>query len=340
MIETQSYHCLNIALQANYEVLKRLWEKYQSWGKAWNAEQSNYPNLHPEKEWQKLESLGIQLILREAKDYPELLKEIPWAPFGLYIKGRFSKKPAIAIVGTRKTTTNGKSIAKTLAQELSNQGITVVSGLAMGIDEAAHQGAITAESQTLAVLATGLDRIYPSQNANLAKNILELNGALISEYPPNSPSYPSNFIHRNRIVSGLSLGIVVIEAPEKSGALITARFALEQNREVLVVPGPANHPNYVGAHRLIRDGAKLITSAEEILEELNLEPRPPAAFKNLNTRDENNKEDTGDEKKILEAIKTVGWPVSIDKIAEITKIETPKINKIITFLTLRGILKE
>ncbi|MDP3999676.1 MAG: DNA-processing protein DprA [bacterium] len=322
--EAQSYHNLNIALGANYEALKKLKEKFGSWSKAWQKEKAGRPDSAPE--------LDSQLILKEDADYPALLKEISWAPLGLYIKGSLPDHPRIAIVGTRKATPNGKALAKQLARELTLQGATVVSGLAMGIDEAAHQGAVEAGGQTMAVLATGLDRIYPAQNTNLAHKILDLGGALISEYPPESPSFPSNFVHRDRIISGLSLGVVVIEAPEKSGALITAKFATEQNREIMAVPGPANHANYSGSHQLIRDGAKLVTSAKEILDELNLEFAGVPAIKNTNA--------TAEENIILNTIRELGWPASIDKISQITKMDIPKVNQIITLLTLRGILKE
>ncbi len=337
--ETQSYHFLNVALEANYEALKKIREKYQSWSQAWDKEKSNYPNLKPEKEWQKLESLNIRLIIPIDRDYPAPLKEIPWPPFGIYLKGNLPEGPKVAIVGTRKATLNGKSLAKKLAEDLSRQGLIIVSGLAMGIDEAAHQGAVAAESQTLAVLATGLDKIYPAQNANLAKKILELGGGLISEYPPGFPSYPMNFISRNRIISGLSLGAVVIEAPEKSGALATARFAIEQNREVMVVPGPANHANYIGSHKLIREGAGLVTSAQEILEELHLEFNPGYQIRRL-AELARGKGATKEEQAILEAIKEIGWPASIDKISRMTNIEISKVNKIIAFLIIKGILKE
>lgn len=322
--EAQNYHNLNVALGADYEALKRLKEKFGSWSNAWQKEKISQPDSAPESD--------LQLILQEDPNYPNLLKEIPWAPLGFYIKGSLPNNPRIAIVGTRKATLNGKALAKQLARDLTLQGATIVSGLAMGIDEAAHQGAVEAGGQTIAVLANGLDRIYPAQNANLAHKILDLGGALISEYPPKSPSFPSNFVHRNRIISGLSLGIVVIEAPEKSGALITAKFATEQNREIMVVPGPANHANYTGSHQLIRDGAKLVTSAKEILEELNLK------FTDVPTAENNNA--SSEENIVLKAIRDLGWPTSIDKISQITKIDIPKVNQIITILTLKGILKE
>jgi DNA processing protein len=334
MTENQSYHCLNAALQADYEALKRLKEKYASWAAAWQNEKIKYFSIDPEKELWKLEASGAKLILREDSDYPPLLKEIAWQPFGLYLKGELPENPAIAIVGTRKATQNGRNLARQLARDLSRQNIIIVSGLAMGIDEAAHQGAVEAKGKTIAVLPSSLERIYPAQNQNLARNILDCGGALISEYPPKMPTYPSNFVQRNRIVSGLSRGTVVIEAPEKSGALITAAFATEQNREVMAVPGPANHENYIGSHKLIRDGAKLVTSAKEILEEINLEFKDPALAADLSLNF------SREEIMILETIKKFGWPVSVDKLSEITHIEVPKVNQIIACLIIKGILKE
>jgi DNA processing protein len=328
LTEAQSYHALNVALGANYEALKKLWEKYGSWQRAWETEKRQYPALKNDSEL-----TDCELILQQNPAYPAMLKEIDWAPFGIYVQGQLPEKPAIAIVGTRRATANGKAIAKKLAQELSRQNAIIISGLAMGIDTAAHEGALEAGGRTIAVLPTGLSRIYPAQNGQLAEKILNSGGALISEYPNDYPSYASNFVHRNRIVSGLSAAVIIIEAPEKSGALITARFALEQNREVMVVPGPANHPNYAGSHKLIRDGAKLVTSAKEILEELNWSYKETAPIPE-------SQKISNEEKIILEAIKTTGWPAAIDKIFQITKIEIPKINQIITHLILKGILKE
>lgn len=325
---------MNVALHSDYEALKRIREKHLSWAAAWASENGFYPSVDPEAEREKLSALGIRIVLREDPEYPALLKEIFWAPWALYVKGHLPSGPAVAIVGTRRATAKGRSLAGNLAAGLSKQGVVVVSGLAMGIDEAAHEAVVKLAGKTAAVLATGLDRVYPAQNANLAKKILESGGALISEYPPGMPSFPSNFVHRNRIVSGLSLATVVIEAPEKSGALITANFAVEQNREVLAVPGPADSENYSGSHRLIRDGAKLVVSVEQILSEIGLECRDfaaPGSGAGVSSPEE---------KIILEVLGKIGWPASADKISEITKIEVPKINQIITLLTLRGILKE
>lgn len=262
-------------------------------------------------------------------DYPYLLKQIPDPPAALYILGNLpdEKLPHISIVGTRKATSNGCLIAKTLAKELSQAGCVIVSGLAMGIDAAAHEGVVAAEGKTIAVLGSGLNNIYPRLNKNLAEKILELNGAIISEYPPDEPAFPSNFLARNRLVSGLCLGTVVVEAPERSGSLVTARLALEQNREVFIIPGPANHQNYTGSHQLIREGARLATSAQNIMEDLDI--KPPAK-ETLNP----------EEKIILEIFSKNKESLSIDKIIELTKLDTQIVNKTIAFLVIKGIIKE
>ena len=172
----------------------------------------------------------------------------------------------IAIVGTRRATPEGKIIAKRFARELTSYGIPIASGLAFGIDAAAHEECVATGGATIAVLAGGLDAIYPGSNAALAQKILARHGCIISEYPLGSPPLPYRFLERNRIISGISRGTLVVEAPENSGSLATARYALEANREVFVVPGSTLHPNFKGSHRLIRQGAELVTTPEEIFE--------------------------------------------------------------------------
>lgn len=272
----------------------------------------------------------IQRISFKNPAYPSLLKEIADPPAVLYILGNLpdEKSPRLAIVGTRKATPNGCLIAKTLAKKLSEAGCVIVSGLAMGIDTASHEGTVAAQGKTVAVLGNGLHEIYPRLNKNLAEKILALGGAVISEYPPAEPAFPANFLARNRIVSGLCLATIVVEAPERSGSLVTARLALEQNREVFIIPGPANHPNYTGSNRLIREGARLITSAEDVLEDLNLEALTP-------------KEKFGPEEKlILDVFPKNKKPLSIDRIIDLTKLDPKIVNQTIAFLTIKGIIKE
>ena len=202
--------------------------------------------------------------------YPENLKAIPDAPVLLYIKGEIKKENnlAIAMVGSRRASFYGLSIAEKLAGQLSELGITIISGMAKGIDAIAHKGALKAKGSTIAVLGNGLSKVYPPENKKLFDEIIN-SGAVISEFPMTTPPAAYNFPRRNRIISGLSLGVVVVEASNKSGALITSRFALEQGREVFAVPGKVDSPNSQGVHNLIKQGAKLVSNVEDILEEIS-----------------------------------------------------------------------
>ena len=267
------------------------------------------------------------------KLYSPALKEIPKPPEKFYYQGRLDyEKPHVAVVGTRRATGAGLIIAKKLASELSAAGVTIVSGLALGIDAAAHEGALAAKGTTIAVLPTSLDKIYPDQHRGLAKRIVENGGALISEYDPGTPSYKYNFLERNRIVSGLSLGIIVVEAPEKSGALSTASHALEQNREVFVVPGPINHENYKGSHGLLRAGARLVTSAAEILDDLNLKPTISVLFPEVSL--------PSGQKLIFDTIRSSEAAIPVDKIRDLTKMDISDLNRNLTMLLIRGFVKE
>jgi len=290
----------------------------------------------------QLKELEIKTISQDSPKFPSLLKEISNPPSQIYVLGELPEEesPKIAIVGTRKATNQGRLIAKALAKKLAEQGFIIVSGLAMGIDSAAHEGAVAANSKTIAVLACGLDTIYPRQNENLAKRILEFGGAIISEYPIGVSALPHQFLERNRIVSGLSIATIVIEAPRESGALVTARLAAEQGREVFVIPGPINHPNYYGSHQLIRDGARLVTSVDDILEDLGINisvnqrthQRKSASIVEKIT-DEN-------QRLVLKIIREFGQPLNIDKIIELTKLEPQVVNQTIAILIINGLIKE
>lgn len=201
--------------------------------------------------------------------YPVLLRETPDPPLVLYVRGDASQlqEPQLAIVGSRHSTPAGQKTAEEFAHHLSKAGLVVTSGLASGIDGASHRGALLAGGKTVAVLGTGLGSIYPRSHERLAEEIV-LNGALISEFPPDEAAKAQNFPRRNRIISGLSLGVLVVEAVQKSGSLITARFAVEQGREVFAIPGSIHNPLARGCHQLIRQGAKLVETAQDILEEL------------------------------------------------------------------------
>lgn len=211
---------------------------------------------------------GIQVLNILDETYPSLLRQIPDAPAVLYVKGRMPKEEInLAVVGSRSSSLYGQSTAMMLAGRLAEMGVTIISGLARGIDTAAHKGVLRARGKTVAVLGCGLSHIYPPENKKLFDEIIQ-SGAVISEFPLKVPPISFNFPRRNRIISGLSLGVVVVEANLKSGALITADCALEQGREVFAVPGKIDNPASEGVHHLIKQGAKLITSVEDILEEL------------------------------------------------------------------------
>ncbi len=274
-------------------------------------------------------------------EYPSLLKEIPNAPEMFYLLGELPKDDIIkvAIVGTRKAGAAGRRFAKELAQKLTELGVIIVSGLAMGIDTAAHEGAVLAGGKTIAVLANGLDTIYPAQNENLAEKILEFGGAIISEYKPGTPSFQNQFLERNRIVSGLSIATIVIEAPERSGSIVTARLAAEQGRDVFVVPGSIDNPNHRGSHQLIRDGARLVASIDDILEDLNINQNVKIKNQNNNLKLKNNIKDEN-QLLIYKTLQESGNPLTIDEIIEITKLKTHIANQSVAFLIISGIIKE
>jgi DNA processing protein len=223
-------------------------------------------SIRPSLDW--LAQANHHLITLHDPTYPPLLKEISDPPILLYVHGDPGRlqQPQVAIVGSRNPTATGLANAKQFAAALALAGVTVTSGLAIGIDGAAHQGALT-QGASIAVTGNGLDRVYPARHRRLAHK-LAAQGALVTEYPPGTPPKAENFPRRNRIISGLSLGTLVVEATPRSGSLITARLALEQDREVFAIPGSIHNPQARGCHLLIRDGAKLVESVQDILVEL------------------------------------------------------------------------
>lgn len=281
----------------------------------------------------------VKSVTADDKNYPTLLKEISDRPEKIYYLGKLpeTNEVIIAVVGTRKATSEGIRLAKQISHELAARGITVASGLAFGIDGAAHEGALIGGGKTIAVLANGLSPISPRAHYGLAQKILKQNGCLISEYSESQPYHQGQFLERNRLISGLGLAMVVVEAPIRSGSLSTARHALNQGREVFVTPGPANHPNYEGSHMLIRNGARLVTSADEILEDLNLLSLKAVVKEKKQVKV--NIEDK-DGLAVFEAVRKVREPLNIDKIIEITKLEPQIVNQKLTFLILESLLEE
>ena len=280
---------------------------------------------------------GVAILTLEDAQYPESLKQIYAPPFVLYVKGSLPDEvsPRIAIVGSRNASIYGQRAAETIAQDLAQAGVVVVSGLAIGIDASAHRGAVKAQGVTLGVLAGGLARVYPVQNRKLAQAMLESGGALISEYPVRMLPRPGYFPIRNRIISGLSRAVIVIEAHTKSGALITADSALEEGREVFAVPGNVDSLRSQGSNALLKEGAKLITSAQDVLDELGLrkpaESKAPAlsAARLLDP-----------ERKIFETIQRSRENVHLDEIAEKTRLQASEVSGALTRLVLQGYVNE
>jgi len=280
----------------------------------------------------KLKENDIKVYTIEEEEYPENLKNIYDPPPVLYVKGSLqaSDVNSIAVVGSRKASDYGLKTAEKLGMELAEAGITVVSGMALGIDSAAHRGALKAGGRTIAVFACGLNHIYPRSGYSLAKEIVK-NGAIISEYPLGIEAIPQNFPARNRIISGMSKGVVIVEASEKSGSLITAEFALEQGRDVFAVPGNIGKPNSTGTNALIKEGAKLVTCADDILEEYEIGARD---------RKFNNQVDELDEidKSILKCLEISGK--TMDQIIEDINMDTSMIISKIAQLEIKGLIKE
>ena len=292
-----------------------------------------------QKEKEIIARLGLKIVPLKSPEYPENLRHIPDPPGLLYVRGTLEAKDsfAIAIVGTRSCTRYGQQTAQSLGMELASMGLTVVSGLARGIDSHAHRGALMGKGRTIAVLGTGLDNVYPPEHAELADKIAA-SGAVISELPAGVPPVPRNFPVRNRIISGLALGTVVVEAPPKSGALITARLALDQGREVFAVPGNITAQTSRGTNLLIRQGAKSVLSARDIVEEIAPEIKGMLHEETLREAAEAKLNLDPNERKIYQTLSQE--PLHIDEITLATALPLPKIGLGLFNLELKGLAKE
>jgi len=276
-------------------------------------------------------------VILGAAEYPRLLGEIQDPPERLFVRGALPNPNAVclAIVGTRKASREGMKIAGEFAEYFAGMGVVIVSGLATGIDESAHRGALSGGGVTVAILGTSLDKIYPVRNSRLAGQIVQQGGALISEYSPEEPIHKWNFIRRNRIISGFASAILIVEAPPQSGSLATARFAAEQGREVFVVPGAVRERNYIGSHDLIRDGATLVASPMQLAEDMG--------WKSVGVDSERGHPDSnlnGDEGLIVQLLHGAGTPLRVDKIIELTKLEPRRASVGLASLIIRGLIME
>ncbi len=281
------------------------------------------------------------IILHDSSGYPPLLKELSDRPDFLFVKGNATllSRPMIAIVGSRNATRQGCIDAEAFAEALSNAGLTIVSGLANGIDAAAHRGAMRGKGSTVAVIGTGADRVYPAINHELAREIATC-GVIVSEFALGSVAQKWHFPKRNRIIAGMSLGCLVVEASLTSGSIITARLGLEQGREIFAIPGSIHSPFSKGCHRLIRDGAKLVETARDILEELQYQiPDPVQAINPVTLCDVHEKTlDAGTFPKNTELVlsELIQGPLSLDQICQRTGLTTAQVSLMLTSLELLG----
>lgn len=290
-------------------------------------------NLDPQKYMEDIQKKGIKWITIFDEDYPKLLSQIYDPPLVLYYKGSLDglSKKCIAVVGTRKMTGYGRTVCEQFVKGLVQFNLTIVSGLARGVDAKAHEVTVLEGGQTIAVLGGGINEIYPPENKELAKKIINGRGAIISEFPPDYPSIPGNFPARNRIISGLSLATLVIEAAEDSGSLITAREALEQGREVFAIPGPITSSLSKGPINLIKDGAHAVYEVGEILEELGI-----FQSKNSNGKSQSYDNLSEEEKKVLEILQNES--LHIDEIGRILNFESAKISALLLKMEIVGLV--
>lgn len=286
-----------------------------------------------EKLWTKIEAQGIKILTWKDEAYPQRLKEIDQPPPVLYIRGDYLPEDlfAVAIVGTRRVTAYGRQITEELAAYLAGNGITVISGLARGVDAVAHQTALKAGRRTIGILGSGVDRIYPPEHRGLAEKMME-SGAIVSDYAPGTPPDASNFPPRNRIISGLSLAVVVIEAGETSGALITAEFAAEQGREIFAVPGSILAPQSKGTNKLIQNGALPLLSVNDLMQALDLTRMgEQKAARKVIPSDET-------EARLLNVLSEE--PLHVDEIRNQTELPIEKVSATLALMELKGMVRQ
>jgi DNA processing protein len=298
--------------------------------------------INPQEEWDKTAALGGHIYVPEDEEYPQSLKNIKEAPIALYVLGKLPapQQACVAMVGTRKITPYGRRVANKLAGDLTACGVTVVSGLARGVDSECHAAAVRLKKPTVAAIGTGVGRCYPPENRSLARAILEYGGAIVSELPFNKPPNAFHFPRRNRIIAGLSQPVVVIEVEIKSGALITAKLALEMGKDVLAVPGPIDSPQSGGPNSLLRDGAGVVTAVTDILDYIPQQLRfglDPRYFENPSITP--NKEQENLSPREREALNAVGdGRASLDQVAESLEADVPETAGILFELEVKGFL--
>jgi DNA processing protein len=302
-----------------------------------------------ERELERVREIeAADVLVLDDGAYPALLREIADPPITLYVRGHWAKcldAPCVGVVGSRRCSTYGQNVALMLARDLASRGVTIVSGLARGIDAAAHRGALEAGGRTVAVLGTGIDEVYPRDHRKLAEEILEKGGALVTQFPLGTPPVAENFPYRNRIISGLSLGVVVVEAAENSGSLITARLAMEQNREVFAVPGNITSRNSFGTNYLIKGaGAKLVQAWQDVVAELPpdiaAQILPPELKNAKGKKDAALPNDLSAQELAVLRLLSADEPAHIDALAGLSKLSVQELTGVLLGLEMRELIKQ
>jgi DNA processing protein len=300
----------------------------------------DWESVEGDLEW--LQQEGCHLLTIKDKGYPQQLRELPDAPPLLFLRGapEVLANPQLAIVGSRNPSATGRETALDFARTLAASGMVITSGLAMGIDTASHQGALDGGGQTIAVAGTGLDRVYPAANRKLAYAIIDGGGAILSEFPPGTPPLAANFPKRNRIISGLSIGTLVVEAALRSGSLITARLAAEQGREVFAIPGSIHNPLARGCHQLIRQGAKLVESAGDILEELAPQLYAAMAEQGIEAAEEASQGNSGLDDEYQALLACIGHEATpVNQMVERSGLTAEAVSSMLLLLELQGFVE-
>jgi DNA processing protein len=300
-------------------------------------------------ELERVKTMGGDILILDDGSYPQMLREIADPPITLYVRGDWQaciEQPCVGVIGSRQCSTYGENASEMLSRDLASRGITVVSGLARGIDSAAHRGAIAGKGRTIAVMGTGIDGVYPKENTRLVREILDNGGCLVSQFPLGTPPIAEHFPFRNRIISGLSLGVLIVEASERSGSLITARLAMEQNREVMAVPGNITSSNSFGTNYLIKAGAKLVQQWQDVVAELPSEIAarilPPKIEEKKNGHSKQQElipADLNDNERKIWSLLTADEAAHIDVLLESSGLSFGELNSVLVSLDIKDLIR-
>ena len=343
MTDREAYVAFNLTDQVGFATIERLTQEYGSVALAWEAYPRKVSRTGGEIDWEaeflQAEKYGVQIVTPVDPGYPEMLKNAPGRPIALYVKGEVSalNRSAVALVGTRRATSYGLHIANRMAYDLAKSGFVVLSGLALGIDAEAHRGALEAKGVTVGVIGSGLDRFYPEENRDLAREIVKSGGAVVSEFPFGRPADRTTFPIRNHVVAALAKGVVAVEAPVKSGTLITTGIAADLGRTVMAVPARIDNRMSAGCLHLIREGAILVRHANDVIEALGDLFSTRSAAREEPIREPDLPPYSVEEALVMTHVDEDG--ISIDELVRKTGLSVVKVNSLVMTLRVKGFVK-